>query len=460
MVTFLPDDATVESMARQIKLTGRAYPIFDIAHLFLKKPDKQRVRFNVIKKPDGEAVQPLFVCALDDTLWLSEEEVMDHLLKHHFNTFYQTEKIPTDPPKGTYTFVAQCGMSGTILGPPNYHDYQNQLHKLHQERFSRMPFDMFKSRVKIVKDEATVKKWMEDQSFRAEYICLNVPESLKLNSREDVEKHFREVHFPNIVSKVDSHTISGEASRNLRSPELQRLVRAAWEQQQRFPLQLVTTLSQQFAGHGLQFFKVNKNITHVAVARPHFLDLEATPVSDTVKKIVDFINEHPRCTRRQVLDGLAPTPPLPEGATPPTEPQATPEQGAIISDLHWLVHQGHVIEFANGTLETAKKPKPRPVQEKREKVKDGQPATAENLHEVPNASIQEVEPQTSEFAGEAGQPAEDQPQPAAAEIAPEQEQPESLISHDPHSDARPENVEAEIGVSMPETNPAEEKPQV
>jgi hypothetical protein len=32
----------------------------------------------------------------------------------------------------------------------------------------------------------------------------------------------------------------------------------------------------------------------------------------------------------------------------------------VISDLHWLIHQGHVIEFANGTLETAKKPVPKP----------------------------------------------------------------------------------------------------
>ena len=38
----------------------------------------------------------------------------------------------------------------------------------------------------------------------------------------------------------------------------------------------------------------------------------------------------------------------------------TPEASAIISDLHWLVHQGHVIEFANGILETAKKPLPKP----------------------------------------------------------------------------------------------------
>jgi hypothetical protein len=31
-----------------------------------------------------------------------------------------------------------------------------------------------------------------------------------------------------------------------------------------------------------------------------------------------------------------------------------------VSDLHWLVHQGHVIEFATGVLETAKKPIVRP----------------------------------------------------------------------------------------------------
>ena len=32
-------------------------------------------------------------------------------------------------------------------------DRQNQLRKLHAERFARMPFDVYKSRVKIVRDE-------------------------------------------------------------------------------------------------------------------------------------------------------------------------------------------------------------------------------------------------------------------------------------------------------------------
>ena len=59
---------------------------------------------------------------------------------------------------------------------------------------------------------------------------------------------------------------------------------------------------------------------------------------------------------------MIPIAPAPEGGVPtaPPAPEPTEEQTAVISDLHWLVHQGHVIEFANGVLETAKKPLAKP----------------------------------------------------------------------------------------------------
>jgi hypothetical protein len=380
-VTFLPDENGVESLARQIKVTGRAYPLFDIARLILQKPERYSVQLMVKKKADGAIAQPLFVCALDDTPWLTGDEAVAHILKNHFATFYQTERTATEPPKGTYTFVAQCGMSGVILGPPNHHDYQNQLHKLHAERFSKMPFDLFKARVKIVKDEAVVKKWVEEQSFKTEYVVLNVPEPLKLPNMEEVEKHFRAVHKETIVKPVESHTVGGVPSRNLRNRELQQLIRNEWEEQKYFPLRLATGLSRQFTTHGLHFFKVNKTVTHVSVARPQFLDLETTPVSENIKRIIGHINAHPKCTRRQLIETLAPSPQPTVIEVKPGEPQAaasaepTPEQTTIISDLHWLVHQGHVIEFADGKLDTAKKPLPRsPTQASPRREPEAKPA--------------------------------------------------------------------------------------
>jgi hypothetical protein len=368
-LSLRPEDKGVESLARQIKITGRAYPLFDIAQMILQKPERHMVQFAVKKNAQGQPVQPMFVCALDDTLWLSEDEAIGHVLRKHFTTFYQAERTATEPPKGKYTFVAQCGISGVILGPPNHHDYQNQLRKLHTERFSRMPFEEYKSRVRIVRDEEVVKKWVDDQSWKTNYLCLNLPEPLRLENMEAVEKHFRETHKENIIKPVDSHSLNGAAARSLRSPDLVRLVRSVWEDQRRFPLQIATVLSQQFAGHGLQFFKVNRTVTHVCVARPHYLDPAATPVSEGVKHIVDYINANPKCTRRHLVEALAPSPAPtaieqtggePPAASQPESAAPTPEQTAVIADLHWLIHQGHVIEFANGVLETAKRPLPKP----------------------------------------------------------------------------------------------------
>ena len=398
--SFTPEEKGVESLARQIKMSGRAYPLFDIARLILEKPERHSITFSVKKKADGTVAQALFLCALDETLWLAENEAVAHVLRKHFGTFYQAERTATEPPKGTYTFVAQCGLSGAILGPPNHHDYQNQLHKLHAARFARMPFDVFKSNVKIVRDEEVVKKWIEDQSFKTEFICLNVPEALRLPNRDEVEKHFRATHKEAIIKSVESHTLNGKVARDAKSPEMVRFTRFIWEEQRRFPLQIATTLSQQFARQGLQFFKVNKTVTHVSVARPSYLDLETTPVSETIKRIVDFINATPKATRRKLFEALAPssvkaapvapvaaegTPAAAEAAPAPAVAEPSAEQTAVNADLHWLIHQGHVIEFANAILETAKKPLPKPVKQPKAQKPGAKVEAVADAAEAPEA---------------------------------------------------------------------------
>src|SRR5207237_1079375 len=48
-ISLVPDEKGVESLARQIKMTGRAYPLFDIAQMILQKPERHAVAFSVEK---------------------------------------------------------------------------------------------------------------------------------------------------------------------------------------------------------------------------------------------------------------------------------------------------------------------------------------------------------------------------------------------------------------------------
>lgn len=396
-VSIILTDETINKTVRQIKMLGRAFPLFELARRALDFPASQMVKFEVIKNKDGTIVQPLYVCLLDDTIWLSESEAIDYVLDKHFSTFYQAEKTQIDPPKGKYTFVAQCGLSGIILGPPNHHDYQTKLRKLHAERFSHIPFEQYKMKIRIVKDEEVVKKWIEEQSWRTEYIALNIPEPVRLITRDEVIQHFRQTHLPNIIQQVESYTLSGEASRNIPCQPLQRLVRRQWEEQKRFPMRVAIFLSQKFAEQGLQFFKWDRIITYVAISRLHYLDLEVMPVSENVKRIIEHTRTHPGCNIQQLLEALAPSQKQVIQITPENKPQEgsiekqpaaqsteqqpateeyTPEQTSLIADIHWLIHQGHIIEFYNGKMYVAKKPRPRPVKEQKPEEKPQEQATA------------------------------------------------------------------------------------
>ena len=381
-LSIQPEKNGVESLARQIKHTGRAYPLFDIARLILAKPERYLVVLKTRKKEDGSIAQPLFFCQVDETVWLSEDQAVDHVLSRHFSTFYKTEKTEIDPPKGTYTFVAQCGMSDQILGPPNYHGYQEKLRSLHADRFSRLPFDVFKSRVKIVHDEEVVKQWLDDQSWKTEYIAINLPEEARLESREAVREHFRQHHLSNLIAGVDNVALKASVFSKKTPPRMQNLVRYELDDQRRFPLKVVNVLSQEFSSHGLQFFKRKKSVTHVSVSRPHHLNLDQTPVSDSIRDIVTFVVGNQDCTRRMILDKFVPEPDkpksaeaLPEGDAPEVEPPLSPERTAVLSDLHWLVHQGHVVEYANGQMEIA--PKPQQLQPKKKKPKPDKKLKAE-----------------------------------------------------------------------------------
>jgi len=80
-VAFIPEERGVEQLARQIKVTGRAYPLFQIALLILQKAERYSVQLTK-KKSDG-ATQPLFVCALDETPWTNEDEAVAHEHTRH-----------------------------------------------------------------------------------------------------------------------------------------------------------------------------------------------------------------------------------------------------------------------------------------------------------------------------------------------------------------------------------------
>ena len=343
-VVFVPEEKGLVAMIETMKQSGFAYAFFDIAKLVLNKPERHLVK--VRRKPGADGKPgSLFVVTIDENVFLSQDEAVRYVFRRHADKVFKERKTPVDPPKGNFSFVSRCGITGAWLGPANYHEYQARLVRHHQQKLRHIPFEKFKAQIQAVRDPDAVKAWVESMSFKYEYECLLDSEPKAFSSRDELEKHFYENHLAQFVASAPEVTISGPASRQLDNHAITTAVREAWEAERRFPLKTANEFRGRLVHEGFHFFKHGKGITYFSRIKPNRFESTAH-LSEQVQQIVAFVRGKDGCTRKQLLEQFAGV-----------------DEARLLADLHWLIQDGYVIEFFNGKLWVLadKPPKPAPA---------------------------------------------------------------------------------------------------
>ena len=160
--TFYPEDVSFAALAKTIRASCRTFELFDIAKTVIAKQD----RFVVVldRKPTkgaDPAKRPFYVSMPDSVPFESEEDAVNYVMQKHLDRFFTTEQVETDPPKGSFQVINKCGVTGELLGPPNYHLYNQTVQQHHATRLARMPFETFKSRIESVREPEVIEAWLE-----------------------------------------------------------------------------------------------------------------------------------------------------------------------------------------------------------------------------------------------------------------------------------------------------------
>jgi hypothetical protein len=377
---FLPEPRGIEGLVKQIKTSAKAYALFELARLVLEKSPRYLIEF---RRKDGPA---FFQCAKDGTLWLNPNDAAKWILKSHMDSFYRRESLEVEAPKGDYPVIAQCGMSGVFLGPPNHHDYQLRIRRIHSERFANVPFDIYKARIRMLRDEESINKWKQEQSTRDVFHPLAPAEGTEappLANLAEVEEHFlKNLAAAEILNPGENFTVPGSSAVNDSAPTVIEFTRRELDNLLRFPLPVAHLLGQEFNKAGLQIFKAHENITYVSVARPRPLDRVANPVSSSLSAILDYLESHPAEPRAKQWQALLAQVTLPENSDPAAR------ETALLRDFYWLLHQGHVVDYATKGLEIPRRqttPKPSaPPKSPTRSSKAPEPAPAATPEEVSN----------------------------------------------------------------------------
>src|SRR5205823_14920184 len=219
-------------------------------------------------------------------------------------------------------------------------------------RFSRrMSFGEYQRQIEIVNDPALIERWKEEARTVTTYTTSRDETPSTFASAAEAERHFQSNYLTGLVRSVEEVTIGGVLSRCLSDRALNRAIEDAWARETRSPSNMMQELAARFRQRGLNVFRHRRGMLFVSPIRMRAFVHEQGGVSPSVNAILEAVAATPGINRKDLAEKLV--------STLSTE-DAESRKLALASDLRWLISEGHVIEFNDGSLDLPRaKPKPK-----------------------------------------------------------------------------------------------------
>jgi hypothetical protein len=334
-VGFFPDRKQLSSLVRQVTASRKAYPLLDVASLFMDKAEFCSVKVEALRGTSGIEI---WQCAACKQIATDRQTVETHAFQSHGDEYLVKEETEAEEPAGNFTCVGRCGLSGVLLGPPNHHSYQDKVQEMHRTRFAHLSMDAYRAKIEMVRDEAAVAQWKQESRKRTAY-RLKTPTDGENGPMSWVQArdYFMSHYATKMVESSRRVVLPASVARETPDGRLLQAMRGAWDRERRFPRSLLFALRTALKHMGLYVFKAGKDITFVNHTRPVALDPDRAV--DAIRGVLIYLREHPGSTRDELVRELR-----------PGSEKDSPEAKEILSPLTWLIERGHIIEFFNGRL--------------------------------------------------------------------------------------------------------------
>lgn len=367
---IMPIEEGLDALAKDIAATGRTHSVFDIAWMVLGALE----RFHVIFESEQ---QPLYRSKKDHSMWLYQRDCLAHFWSSGLvNQYYEEETVDVDPPAGNFQSVARCGYSGAMIGPPNHHAYQKNVLELHQQKFSNIPLDRYKSKIVMEHSEEAVQGWLDSMTKHKRWrpkaedkaegktedketgsdaavgeaadeaapdagAVASVEEvAVILDSRLEVDQHFMAHGFASEYESGKTMSVLANVPAKMIDPGLLTLLKATVSEERRYPGKLASILCRQLSGRHLAVFKWKKHL-HCGPARPRKVPDDLL-MAERPSELFHWVIAHPGGNIDAMWKEL-----LPADVDDET-------RHLWYHDLHWLINEGIVLLFSDGKLHAAK----------------------------------------------------------------------------------------------------------
>lgn len=172
--TCYPEDTGFAAIVKAVRASCRTFQLFEITKAVLEKNDRFVVVIQRTKPAaaEGQAAAkpaPLYMSMPDHLPFDTEDAAIQHALSSNIGAFFEMEEVEVDPPKGSFPIINKCGVTGELLGPPNYHRYQQILQQHYASKIKGMSFDRFRDSIVSVREPEVAAAWLEKMKKAIRY---------------------------------------------------------------------------------------------------------------------------------------------------------------------------------------------------------------------------------------------------------------------------------------------------
>ena len=327
-ITVNPDKTILDTLKRGIRKSGISYSLEEINSAIIDKKNRLQITIEHLKE------ETFFITTFDNSVFYTKSNAINHIVEKGLKHVVDITETIGENPSGNFKNILKCPESGILLPPKSFHDFEAIIKTHLIEKKIKLNYNNYLDKLITVEDEITINEWKNTPLKKLIFTTKELGTTKRsFNSIEAVQGYISSTETNQFIKTNKVIKIKGDSIDNFEK-DLAGFISDFLKNSYQWKKDLFFNTLINFKKSGFYIFKYGpKNYLFAAGQKPK--TIEITKISENCVKIVKYIQKTEPIKIISILSQSG---------------EMKLEKNQILVELKWLVREGYVKEFSDGTI--------------------------------------------------------------------------------------------------------------
>ena len=327
-ITVSPDNKILDTLKKGIKKSGISYSLEEINAAIINKKDRLKITIENLKNQDS-----FYITKFDNSVFDTKLNAVKHIIDKGLKHVVDITETVGESPNGNFKNILKCTATQILLPPKNFHDFEAIIKTHLVENNIRFSYDKYVESLQLVEDELTISEWKNKPLKKLVYTTKELNNKRTFNKIDGIQRYISSVETNEFIKTNNIVNIEGDNIDRL-GTNLRDFISNFLKTTYQWKKDLFFNILINFKKSGFYIFKYGPK-SFLFASGPKHKPIEITKISENCVKIVNIIQSNKSVKILTILS---------------QSEQIELDKKQILIELKWLVKEGYIREFSDGTV--------------------------------------------------------------------------------------------------------------